>query len=40
MRVVASIGYVGLDTMGRAMVANLLKAGHDVAERAGVSLEA
>jgi len=26
----ASIGYVGLGTMGRGMVANLLKAGHDV----------
>ncbi|OJV59661.1 MAG: 2-hydroxy-3-oxopropionate reductase [Cellulomonas sp. 73-145] len=26
----ASIGYIGLGTMGRGMVANLLRAGHDV----------
>ena len=40
MRDMASIGYVGLDTMGRAMVANRLTARHDVAERAGFLLEA
>jgi hypothetical protein len=37
MRTMASIGYVGLDTMGGAMVANLLKARFDVTGEAGVS---